>query len=86
MNFVIIFFFTSLHICCFLDHAPGEDHIEEEEGSEGARAAPHLLLHAAHSLFPSILCSAGIKIVVSEVYMKFYQLKAKQLIFSFRHV
>lgn len=57
-----------------LDHAPGEDHIEEEEGSEGARAAPHLLLHAAHSLFPSILCSAGIKIVVSAQFMKDYQL------------
>lgn len=34
--------------------------IAEEEG-EGGRAAPHL--HAAHSLFPSVLCSSVMQIV-----------------------
>ncbi|XP_059612441.1 protein unc-80 homolog isoform X4 [Phlebotomus argentipes] len=43
-----------------LDHGPGEDHMEEEEGDVG-RAAPHL--HAAHSLFPSVLCSSVMQIV-----------------------
>lgn len=43
-----------------LDHAPGEDHAEEEE-NDGARLAPHL--HAAHSLFPSVLCSSVMQIV-----------------------
>ena len=44
-----------------LDHAPGEDHAEGEEEGDGARAAPHL--HAAHSLFPSVLCSSVMQIV-----------------------
>lgn len=49
-----------------LDHAPGEDHVEgEEEGDTSAgggnRIVPHL--HAAHSLFPSVLCSAVMQIV-----------------------
>lgn len=45
-----------------LDHTPGEDHVEVEEGEgEGSRTAPHL--HAAHSLFPSVLCSSVMQIV-----------------------
>lgn len=43
-----------------LDHATGEDHDLEEE--EGARAVH---LHAAHSLFPSILCASVMQIVAS---------------------
>ncbi|XP_055525794.1 protein unc-80 homolog isoform X1 [Wyeomyia smithii] len=42
-----------------LDHGPGEDHIEEEE--DGARSAIHM--HAAHSVFPSCLCSSVMQIV-----------------------
>ncbi|XP_037920959.1 protein unc-80 homolog [Hermetia illucens] len=44
-----------------LDHAPGEDHVEGEEDADGTRIAPHL--HAAHSLFPSVLCSSVMQIV-----------------------
>ncbi|XP_055382818.1 protein unc-80 homolog isoform X2 [Condylostylus longicornis] len=44
-----------------LDHQPGEDHVEGEEDTEGTRVAPHL--HAAHSLFPSVLCSSVMQIV-----------------------
>lgn len=43
-----------------LDHAAGEDHAEEED-NDGTRVAPHL--HAAHSLFPSVLCSSVMQIV-----------------------
>lgn len=43
-----------------LDHVAGEDHTEEED-NDGTRLAPHL--HAAHSLFPSVLCSAVMQIV-----------------------
>lgn len=42
-----------------LDHGPGEDHMEEEE--DGARSAIHM--HAAHSVFPSCLCSSVMQIV-----------------------
>lgn len=42
-----------------LDHTTGEDHTEEED-NDGTRA-PHL--HAAHSLFPSVLCSSVMQIV-----------------------
>jgi protein unc-80 len=43
-----------------LDHGPGEDHDPLEE-EEGARAVHH----AAHSLFPSILCSVATQIISS---------------------
>lgn len=43
-----------------LDHVAGEDHTEEED-NDGTRMAPHL--HAAHSLFPSVLCSSVMQIV-----------------------
>uniref|UniRef100_A0AAG5CN78 Protein unc-80 homolog n=1 Tax=Anopheles atroparvus TaxID=41427 RepID=A0AAG5CN78_ANOAO len=42
-----------------LDHGPTEDHVEEEE--DGTRSAIHM--HAAHSLFPSCLCSSVMQIV-----------------------
>ncbi|XP_041761318.1 protein unc-80 homolog isoform X1 [Anopheles merus] len=42
-----------------LDHGPAEDHVEEEE--DGTRSAIHM--HAAHSLFPSCLCSSVMQIV-----------------------
>lgn len=42
-----------------LDHATGEDHTEEED-NDGTRLAH---LHAAHSLFPSVLCSSVMQIV-----------------------
>lgn len=44
-----------------LDHTPAEDHTEGEEEGDGNRIAPHL--HSAHSLFPSVLCSAVMPIV-----------------------
>ncbi|XP_037051116.1 protein unc-80 homolog isoform X4 [Bradysia coprophila] len=44
-----------------LDHVPGEDHAEEEENDGGRTAQPHL--HAAHSLFPSVLCYSVMQIV-----------------------
>lgn len=43
-----------------LDHVQGEDHAEEED-NDGTRLAPHL--HAAHSLYPSVLCSSVMQIV-----------------------
>lgn len=63
----------------------------EEEG-EGGRAAPHFL-HAAHSLFPSVLCSSVMQIVAClddaavssdgcAVYEVAYQVKFPQNLFN----
>ncbi|XP_038122393.1 protein unc-80 homolog isoform X5 [Culex quinquefasciatus] len=43
-----------------LDHSPGEN-IDLEEEEDGARA--HGAIHAAHSVFPSCLCSSVMQIV-----------------------
>lgn len=49
-----------LCVCGRSDYKNKEKNTGEEEG-DGARAAPHL--HAAHSLFPSVLCSSVMQIV-----------------------
>ncbi|KAL5280592.1 unc-80 family protein [Megaselia abdita] len=46
-----------------LDHGASEDHGDNDDKKEETRLTPHV--HAAHSLFPSILCSSVMKIVES---------------------
>lgn len=60
------FLLTTIPITQQASHAPGldhsgEDHNEAEDENEMGRIPAHL--HAAHSLFPSVLCSSVMQIV-----------------------
>lgn len=77
-----------------LDHA-GEDHNEAEDEGEMGRMPAHT--HAAHSLFPSVLCSSAMQIVAclddaavnsegSAVYAVAYQVNELSSIFKDRQI